>query len=64
MNFILNWILAFLLLAFYPMMSEAFGMHGCMFIFAGFCVATALFTLFVIPETKGKSYDSIMKSLE
>jgi hypothetical protein len=39
------------------------GMGGCMMIFAITCFAGALFLLLVLPETKGRSIEDIVKDL-
>lgn len=59
----LLWTFAFIMLKFLPLLSETFGMHGIMFIFAGCSLSGAIFVIIVLPETKGKSYEEIMQSL-
>lgn len=61
---VLMWTYAFGLVRYYPLLTQELGMYNCMFGFALCCIVGAIFTLIVIPETKGKSYDQIMKSLE
>lgn len=58
------WGLASILLQLYPTISAALGMHTCMFFFALCCMAAAIFTLKFVPETRGKSYEAIMRELE
>lgn len=58
------WFFAFLMLKYLPLLTDTLGMHGSMFSFAAVCLASALFILLAMPETNGKSYDQIMKSLE
>lgn len=58
------WGLAFLLILFYPALTAAFGMYSCMFLFAACCIGGVFFVLAYLPETKGKSYEEIMKDLE
>lgn len=60
----LFWGMAASVLQIYPTVSEALGMHSCMFLFATSCCFLSLFTLVVIPETRGKSYETIMRALE
>jgi hypothetical protein len=42
----------------------AIGMEGCMLIFALVCFSGTLFVAFVLPETKGKPIEVIIKELE
>lgn len=58
------WTLAFILLSFYPTMTAQFGTYNCMFMFASCCTVGTIFYLTVLPETKGKSYDEIIRALE
>lgn len=55
---------AFIVLKFMPLLTETIGLHGAMFLFAGFSIAGTLFVVLYMPETKGKSYKEIMKSLQ
>lgn len=57
------WGLAFLLILFYPTITAAFGMFTCMFLFAGCCIFGIFFVIIYLPETKGKSYEEIMRDL-
>lgn len=57
------WVFAFIMIKCFPLLTATFGMHGCMFLFAGFSVAGALFVIIVLPETKGKSFEEIMNLL-
>lgn len=58
------WITAFTLVKYFHLMLSAFMLYGCMWIFGGFCLIFALFTLGVVPETKGKSFVEIANLLE
>lgn len=50
----------FLVVKTFPtMMSSTMGGHGTFWLYAGVCFATIIFTLFFIPETKGKSLQEI-----
>lgn len=56
---LVNWLCAFLVLKFFPQMQKAFLQQGAFWFFSGFCLLSFLFTLFVIPETKGKTLEEI-----
>ncbi|XP_046418828.1 facilitated trehalose transporter Tret1-like [Neodiprion virginianus] len=58
------WILAFLVLKFFPTISALVGIYGCFFIFGGFTALTFVFTWIFVPETKGRSVDSILQELD
>lgn len=60
----LLWFFAFVNIKYLPSFIDVLGFHWTMFIFAGICLFGALFTILFIPETKGKSHDEIMKSLQ
>lgn len=55
---------AFIVLKFLPLLWDIIGLHGVMFLFSGYCLANALFILLYVPESKGKTYQEIMKSLQ
>lgn len=59
----LLWLFAFIMLKYLPFLTVTLGMHGSMYLFAGFCLSSTVFIAFVMPETKGKSYDEIMQLL-
>lgn len=58
------WILAFVLLSFYPTLTVVIGMYNCMFMFATCCIIGTVFYITVLPETKGKSYEEIIRVLQ
>lgn len=60
----LLWVFAFLTIKYFPALNELLGFHGSMFLFAGVCFGGALFVILFMPETKCKSHEDIMKSLE
>ncbi|XP_011300593.1 facilitated trehalose transporter Tret1 [Fopius arisanus] len=59
----LVWIICFIVVKGFPFARDAIESHGCAFILAICCTCTFLFTYFVIPETKGRPIDSILKEL-
>ncbi|XP_063992330.1 facilitated trehalose transporter Tret1-like [Diachasmimorpha longicaudata] len=57
------WTLAFLITKFFSNVEAAFGMYTAFWLFAVFCVLSILFTIFILPETKGKSLQQIQEEL-
>lgn len=57
------WIFAFSSLKLLPLLTELIGFHGTMFLFAGICLSGGIYIMLFMPETKGRSYDEIMKLL-
>uniref|UniRef100_A0A6V7HQB5 Major facilitator superfamily (MFS) profile domain-containing protein n=1 Tax=Bracon brevicornis TaxID=1563983 RepID=A0A6V7HQB5_9HYME len=57
-------ILAFTMTKFFPLVKNAIGLHNCFFIFFCVCVVGFFVTMFIIPETKGKTIESIRKELQ
>ncbi|XP_026729952.1 facilitated trehalose transporter Tret1-2 homolog [Trichoplusia ni] len=57
------WILAFLITRYFSALAAATGMGVTFFIFGACCLASFFFTLFLIPETKGKSFQEIQDLL-
>lgn len=47
-----------------PTLLEKLGMDGLMFMFSLTSLLGLIFVLRVVPETKGKTFDEIMKMLE
>lgn len=60
----MNFLISFGIGILYPALVHSIGNGATFFIFAGFCVLGLLFTLFVVPETKGKSLDEIQTLLK
>lgn len=60
----LLWTFSFIMVKFLPLMKETLGFHGTMFLFAAFCIASSVFIMVFMPETKGKSYEQIMNDLQ
>ncbi|CAH2021249.1 unnamed protein product [Acanthoscelides obtectus] len=59
-----NWFLAFLVARFYLNLANAIGNDVTFFIFAAIAGSGIFFTLFVIPETKAKTFEQIVAELE
>lgn len=59
LNFFLTFVIAFT----FPMLTSSIGSGGTFFMFSGFCFLALLFTIFIIPETKGKSMSEIQHML-
>ncbi|KAI7283371.1 general substrate transporter [Hortaea werneckii] len=49
-----NWIATFVVAQFFPLLSDKLGKGQVYFLFAGFALFFGLFTLWWVPETKGK----------
>jgi dipeptide/tripeptide permease len=54
---------SFIVTLVFPLLSEAVGMHVMFYFFTISCVIGVIFTLKIIPETKGKSLLEIQKLL-
>lgn len=39
-------------------------LYGCIYLFALFCVATVVYLVVAVPETKGRSLDYILETLK
>jgi SP family facilitated glucose transporter-like MFS transporter 8 len=57
------WFLTFLIGKFYTNLSDVFGIHVCYWLFSACCVIGAIFTIISVPETKNRSYESILLEL-
>jgi len=57
------WFLAFLITKFSSNMEKAFGNYALFWMFAGFCIISVVFTVLLLPETKGKSLQEIQDEL-
>ncbi|XP_055545654.1 facilitated trehalose transporter Tret1-2 homolog isoform X1 [Wyeomyia smithii] len=55
------WIFAFAAIKYFSFLFEVLGMHGTLFLFSSCSLAGTLFVAFFVPETKGKSLESIAK---
>ncbi|XP_049880708.1 facilitated trehalose transporter Tret1-2 homolog [Pectinophora gossypiella] len=57
------WVLSFLVTRFFEPIANATGMYTAFWIFGVCCVCAFFFTLFLVPETKGKSFQEIQDML-
>ncbi|XP_012526435.2 facilitated trehalose transporter Tret1-2 homolog [Monomorium pharaonis] len=57
------WFLAFIVLKFSNDLDVAFGKYTMFWIYGGFCVLSIIFTVLILPETKGKSLQQIQNEL-
>ncbi|CAH1991121.1 unnamed protein product [Acanthoscelides obtectus] len=58
-----NWLLVFLVSKFYLNLADSIGHDSTFFIFAAISISGVIFTRFVVPETKGKTFAEIVKDL-
>ena len=56
-----NWLMAFIVTKEFEDIQKALESYGCFWLFAGICAAYVLFTLFFIPESKGKSIEEMQR---
>lgn len=56
-----NWTCAFLLTKNFELLKDALTKHGTFFLFAAISFLSILFTVFMLPETKGKSSSEIQE---
>ncbi|XP_061723492.1 facilitated trehalose transporter Tret1-like [Cydia pomonella] len=57
------WTLSFLVTRYFGPISEVLGMYAAFWIFGVCCIIAFFFTLFLVPETKGKSFAEIQAML-
>lgn len=57
------WFLAFLITKFSKNMEDSFGNYATFWMFGALSVVSVLFTVFLLPETKGKSLQQIQDEL-
>jgi len=57
------WFLAFLITKFSSNMEKAFGNYALFWMFGAFCIISIVFTVLLLPETKGKSLQEIQDEL-
>jgi sugar porter (SP) family MFS transporter len=60
MQFSMSFVIGIL----YPALVATIGTGATFLIFSGFCILGLVFTIFVIPETKNKTFEEIQKLLE
>lgn len=54
-----NWLFAFIITMTLDKMTSGIQFYGVMWLFGGCCIGLAVFAFFLIPETKGKSFEEI-----
>lgn len=59
-----NWTLAFIVTKAYNNLRDAIGVGGCFWLFSGISVLGIVFIYIAVPETKGKSLNSIQQMLD
>lgn len=57
------WGLAFIITKYFNNIEELYGTHTAFWIFTVLCILSVLFTVFLLPETKGKSLKEIQDEL-
>jgi SP family sugar porter-like MFS transporter len=57
------WTACFILTFTFPILNEKLGTAGTFWIYAAICLFGLVFTVFTLPETKGKSLEQIEKDL-
>ncbi|XP_076288857.1 facilitated trehalose transporter Tret1-2 homolog [Lasioglossum baleicum] len=60
---LLNWLMAFLVTKFYTDLKVALGTGGTFWLFSGISAIGIFFVYILVPETKGKSLESILRDL-
>ncbi|EER08990.1 hexose transporter, putative [Perkinsus marinus ATCC 50983] len=54
-----NWLCSFIVTHFLDQLREAITFYGVFWLFAGICLIMVVFVLFIVPETKGKTFEEI-----
>lgn len=57
------WLIAFLVVKFFPNVVNVLGMHGCFFLLGTFCAIVFVFVFILVPETKGEPRQVILDRL-
>lgn len=60
----LVWMTSFFTTKYFPLLNELCGFHGTMFLYAAVSILCVTYIILYMPETKGKSREEIMKSLQ
>lgn len=60
----LNWFMVFVVTKMFPTMNDHLGIGVTFWIFAGIMAGATAFTQFLVPETKGKTYNEILVILQ
>lgn len=60
----ISWGTSFIITKFYNNMSTDMGLAGTFWFFGSFCVLAFIFIFFLVPETKGKSFEEIQVALK
>lgn len=58
-----NWVINFAVSQAFVPLNKTIGMAATFWLFSSLCLIVPLFTYFVVPETKGKSFQEIQKKL-
>nr|XP_018902336.1 PREDICTED: facilitated trehalose transporter Tret1-2 homolog isoform X1 [Bemisia tabaci] len=58
-----NWACVFMVTKFFSVIAEMFGSYSTFWFFTAMLVTAIAFTFFVVPETKGKSFEQIQSEL-
>lgn len=53
---------AFIMLMIFPYLKLYLGVHGCMFVFAVVSAFGVPYTIYIVPETKGKNLDVLERA--
>jgi len=56
-----NWLFSYLVVSTVPIIQDATSASFCYFMFSAICLVSALFVIFIAPETKGKSEEDMKK---
>jgi SP family arabinose:H+ symporter-like MFS transporter len=57
------WMADFVVAGTFPVLSNGLGTSATLYIYAAFCVLSFVYTLLIVPETKGRSLEEIERSL-